>query len=57
MADFIIARASNGRPTLQHARSNYDPKLTRCGLDFSSWSVAYFSGSIAQLLCRKCGKL
>jgi hypothetical protein len=49
---YVIARAHNNRPTLQHEVSISNS--TSCGLDISTWRRAYQNSPIPELLCKRC---
>jgi hypothetical protein len=53
---FVVARAYNGHPTLQHKMSD-DGTTTLCGRDVTMWSRAYQGNPIPQIYCKKCKRL
>lgn len=53
---WILARTSNGRPTLMHhLEEDYGDK-TSCGLEVTTWSRAYRARPIKEIACIKCTK-
>lgn len=57
MTTYVIARTARQRPTLMHALSalhGNQPGVTKCGVNTTGWSRAYFNQPIPQVMCLKC---
>lgn len=50
---YVIARNASGRPTLQHKLMPGAASLTACGTPIESWSRAYQSEPIHEVLCKR----
>ena len=53
---WILARTSNGRPTLMHQLEEDFGDKTSCGLEVNTWSRAYRARAVKEIACKKCAK-
>lgn len=54
--EYVIARTSRKRPTVQHILLTTDPHQTVCGLDLTRWPWRqYMPERLGPLLCLRCG--
>ena len=52
---FIVARTSQGRPTLMHQLDPRRVSHTLCGVTTTGWSGSYSARPVSEITCRRCG--